>query len=258
MATMAHIRKAVRTCGLFPALLAALFVLSACGPAVKNPNFKGEAVPQLPPVDQEYRIHVGDKLSVKHFYNPDLSQDVVVRPDGKISLQLVHEVMAAGLTPAELSDTLIKKYGEHLEQPEITVVLNTFAGHRIFVGGEVGQSGARDLVGPTTVLQAVTMSGGFKETARTTEVIVMRRDANYKPFTIIVNMEVVMDGSNMSQDIVLQPYDMVLVPKSNIANVNAWLEQYIRRPIAIPREFLFYYQFYHDVFQNNNNSNNVF
>ncbi|MCE5244959.1 MAG: polysaccharide biosynthesis/export family protein [Syntrophobacteraceae bacterium] len=250
---MAHNGKGICSGIIVLALFAVLFILAACGPAVKNPNYSGANVPQLPPVESEYRINVGDKLTIKHFYNPDLSQDVVVRPDGKISLQLVHEVSVVGLTPAKLTETLIKSYGQHLEQPEITVIVSGFAGHKIYVGGEVGQGGVKELAGPTSVLQAITMSGGFRETARANEVVVMRRGSDYKPQTIVVNMKVVMDGTDMNQDILLQPYDLVLVPRSNIANINLFVEQYLRKPISLPREFLYYWQFYDDVVEGNRN-----
>ena len=207
-------------------------LMLACGPAVKNPVFVGAPGTQPPPLAAEYRISAGDRLNVKFFYNADLNQEVVVRPDGRISLQLVQEVMAAGLTPAELTEELGKGYSKHLEQPEITVIVNAFGGQRIYVGGEVGAPGLREIGGPTTALQAIAASGGFKDTARKDEVAVIRRGPENKPFIIALNLKKAMDGTDLSQDIYLVPYDTVLVPKSNIADVNLWTQQYIGNTLA--------------------------
>jgi protein involved in polysaccharide export with SLBB domain len=110
------------------------------------------------------------------------------------------------------------------------------------VDGEVTKSGMVTLVGFTTVLQAISQAGGVKDTARTTEVIVIRRGADNKPLVIPVNLDKAIDGTDMGQDIVLRPFDIVYVPKSPIANVNKWVDQYIRKniPISISTGFGFY------------------
>jgi polysaccharide biosynthesis/export protein len=207
--------------------LIGMSALCACGPAVKNPTLVGAPGTQAPPIAPEYRISPGDRLNVKFFYNADLSQEVLVRPDGRISLPLVHEVMAAGLTPNELTNELTESFGKHLEQPEIIVMVNAFGGQRMYVGGEVGAPGMREIVGPTTALQAIAASGGFKDTGRKEEVVLIRRGPENKPFVIALNLLKAMDGIDLSQDIYLVPYDIVLVPKSDIADVNLWMQQYI-------------------------------
>ena len=208
-------------------ILVLCFALCCCGPYSKNAVTVGAPGTLVPPTPQEYRIAIGDKISIKLFYNPDLNQEVTVRPDGKISLLLVHEMNAAGLTSSELTKELTENYGQYLQQPEVAVIVNSFAGQKVFVGGEVGAAGLKELVGPITVLQAVTMAGGFKDTARYNEVIVIRRDENNKPFTIKLDAEKAMKGIDLTQDIYLQPFDLVLVPKSNIADVDVWVQQYI-------------------------------
>lgn len=225
-------RPAKLRMGLLLVSLSGLFLLCSCGPAVINPTLVGAPGTQAPPLVSEYRITAGDRLAVKFFYNADLNQEVVVRPDGRISLQLVQEVMAAGLTPAELTEELGKGYSKHLEQPEITVIVNAFGGQRIYVGGEVGAPGLREIGGPTTALQAIAASGGFKDTARKDEVAVVRRGPENKPFIIALNLKKAMDGTDLSQDIYLVPYDTVLVPKSNIADVNLWTQQHITNFLA--------------------------
>src|SRR5208337_5042157 len=206
--------------------------LYGCGPYTKNARFAGAPDTQAPPVEQEYRIHVGDDIEVKLFYNPDLNQDVTVRPDGKIGLLLVHDVSVVGLTVPELTNLLNESYAKHLQQPEVAVIVDTFAGHRVFVDGEVTRPAAHALVGPTTVLQAIALAGGFKDTARLDEVVVIRRDVDNKPFAIALNLKNAMKGIDLSQDIYLQPYDIVVVPKSNIADVDLWVQQYIQGIIS--------------------------
>ena len=91
-----------------------------------------------------------------------------------------------------------------------------------------------DLIGGLmTVLPAISQAGGVKDTARTTEVIVIRRGADNKPLVIAVNLDKAIDGTDMSQDIILRPFDIVYVPKSPIANVNKWVDQYIRKNLPI-------------------------
>lgn len=216
-------------------------VLFGCGPFSKDSVPVGAPGTVAAPMEQDYRIHVGDRLAIRMFYNPDLNQEVTVRPDGRISLLLVHEVAAVGRTPAELTSALAESYSKYLQQPEIAVIVNSFGGNRVFVGGEVKEPGARDLVGPTTVLQAVMLSGGFKDTARTNEVVIIRRDDQGKAILIGLDAEAAMRGADPSQDIYVKPYDIVLVPRSNIADVDLWITQYIGIPFSVGSNFLLYY-----------------
>lgn len=223
-------------------LLVIPLVASCSGPYVKNPTPLGAPGTQASPVEEEYKIRVGDRLDIRLYYNSDLNQEVIVRPDGRISLQLVHEVTAAGLTPAQLNEVLTKEYDKHLEQPEVAVIVAGFGGHKVYVSGEVGAPGVREAAGPMTVMQAISASGGFKDTARVNEVVVIRRnDETFKPFPITVNLENTLKGTDMSQDILLMPYDIVFVPRSPIANVDLWVEQYINKPLSAPRDFLLFY-----------------
>jgi polysaccharide export outer membrane protein len=218
--------------------LTVVILLAACAPVVKqaSPGSTAEAqVPSYP--EREYKIQVGDQLDIKFFYNTELNEQVIVRPDGRISLQLVHEVMAAGLTPAELTTFLTKKYATELEKPEITVIIRSFGAQRVYVDGEVNHPGIINLVGPMTVLQSISQAGGLKDTARIHEAIVIRRKADNKPFIMTVNLSKAIDGTDVSQDIALMPLDIVYMPKSPIANLNQWVDQYIRRNLPIPFYF---------------------
>lgn len=212
-----------------------LFLLSACSTVVRNPtplDYPGVQAAAVPA--DEYHIQVGDQLDVKFFYQPELNESVTVRPDGRISLQLVQELKIVGMTPSQLTEKLTKAYSAELAKPSITVIVKAFNSQRVFVDGEVYKAGLVPMMGPMTVLQSIAQGGGMKDTARTSEVIVIRRVAENKVASLVVNLDYAIDGTDMRQDILLQPNDIVFVPKTPIANVDVWVDQYIRRLIPIP------------------------
>ncbi len=179
----------------------------------------------------EYRIQPGDILDIKFFYNKEFNEDgLPVRPDGRISLQLAHEIMAAGLTPEELTKSLAKKYASVLKNPEITVILRSFA-HRIYVDGEVESPGELEVAGPVTALQAIARAGGAKQSAQIDQVIVLRRSITGNAQVFELNLEDALTGEDLSQDLALLPQDIVYVPLLGIANVNKWVDLYLRKNI---------------------------
>jgi len=207
------------------------FVVLGCGPqqAVVAPVGGLVGPTQAPP---EYRIQPGDQLDIKFFYNPELNETVLVRSDGKISLQIVDDIQAAGLTPAQLDQELTRLYAQELQKPVITVLVRASTGHRIYVGGEVGTPSLLTLVPGMTALQAVINAGGFRETARPGAVIVIRKGPDNRAIPIRVDLEAdnPLNGEASGQgDIPLEPSDIVYVPKSLIAHANLFVNQYIER-----------------------------
>ncbi len=219
-------------------ILMILSLVAACGPVVKYPtavvNSPEIATARYPTV--EYRIQPGDTLEVRFYNNPELNETVTVRPDGKISLQLAPEARAAGLTPEELSRQLTGQYSQELRNPKIAVLVRTPASNRVYVGGEVFKPGVVSLLAPLTVFQSITEAGGLTNEARTKEIVIIRKGEK-KPIIFTVNLANVIDGSNLSEDVTLMPFDIVFVPKSPIANVDLWVDQYLRRLIPIPFGF---------------------
>lgn len=195
--------------------------------------------PESPPAfslastNSVYRIRPGDILDVKFYYNNDLNETVEVRPDGRISLQLVHDVQAASLSPNELLSILTRKYAPHLKDPEIAVILRSVTPDRIFVDGQVRKAGEIELLENMSIMQSIASAGGLKDTARAGEVLLIRRNGLERPFVSLVNLAAAMDGTDMSQNVMLKSDDIVYIPKSAIANVNTWVDQYIRRNIPI-------------------------
>ena len=181
---------------------------------------------QRPP---EYRMQPGDEMDIIFFFNPELNQTVFVRPDGKISLPVVDDVQAAGLTPSELDALITQIYARELRKPMVTVIVKTFTGRQVYVGGEVGKPGVVQLATHMTALQAVINAGGFLDTAKPEATLVIRQGGEADaPIPIRLDLEESIDGETTLGDIQLQPYDVVYVPKTWIANANVFVDQYIR------------------------------
>jgi protein involved in polysaccharide export with SLBB domain len=173
-----------------------------------------------------YKIAPGDELDIKFFYNPELNETITVRPDGMISLQLIDEIQAAGLKPADLDNKLTDLYSRELRKPVLTVIVRSFTRQRIYVGGEVNTPGLIVLPAGMTTLQAIFQSGGFRETADPAETLVIRKGENGKPVPLRIDLAAVMDADGGS-DFQLQADDIVFVPKSAIANANKFIDEYI-------------------------------
>ncbi len=219
-------------------LLGVCLLLLGCGSSVKNAIHPAPAGPRASAYDEQYRIQPGDTLDIKFFYSPELNEQVPVRPDGRISLQLSGEVMAAGKTPAELTEMLKEIYGKELKKPDVTVIVRTFGNQRVYVDGEVNRPGLVPLTGPTTLLQAISQAGGIKETGGASEVVVIRRYYENKPEILVVNTDNILNGTDLDGDIYMKPFDIVHVPRTGIANVNLWIDQYMNR--LIPRIGFFF------------------
>lgn len=186
-------------------------------PAQGTPEGDGQEE-DTPDIDEnQYVIQPGDTLSIKFFFNPELNEaDLIVRPDGHISLQLVHEVKAEGRTPAQLKALLEEKYAGQLKNPEIAVIVRSIREpYRIYVDGEVSRPGEFEIIGSLSVLQAIARAGGLKpDTAKKNDVKVIRRGLDGQPFVINIDLDKVLKKGDLSQDIRLLPYDILYVPRS--------------------------------------------
>jgi protein involved in polysaccharide export with SLBB domain len=216
-------------------LLLVVFVNSILGCASQNQAVQSAAPAASVPAQARakepapYIIQPGDEMDIKFFYNPELNELVTVRPDGKISLQLIDEIQASGKTPAELDKALTDFYARELRKPVITVIVRSTKGQRVYVGGEVTTQGMIELPPGMTALQAVFHAGGFLETAQPAEALVIRRGPENYPVPYRVNLTSAMNGNGEEADFRLQPDDVVYVPKSAIAEANKFVNQYIEK-----------------------------
>ncbi len=208
-------------------VLAALVFTAGCASTPKP--VLSMMPPQLAPVvTDDYIIHPYDLLEIKFYYNPELNETVTVRPDGRITLQMVDEVRAAGLTPAQLDEVLTQKYGLLLNQAMISVIVRNFTDQQVYVGGEVYLPQVMNLAGRMNALQAVLMAGGFKPDARISDVIIVSRGPDNKPVARKVNLKDALKGELDYDDYRLRPYDMVYVPQTMIASIDQFMTHIYR------------------------------
>ena len=177
-----------------------------------------------------YKVQVGDVLDVKLFLNPELNDEVTVRPDGMISTAVAEDVQAYGETPSQISDELRSRYRSNLQNPQISVVVRTFAPNRVYVGGEVNNPGEFVTVGPNlTVSQAIARAGGVKLSAQRGNVFVVRRGPGDKPQAYSVDYMGVISGEHPEADLRLQQYDVIYVPRTGVFEVWTFWNQFVQQ-----------------------------
>jgi polysaccharide biosynthesis/export protein len=169
------------------------------------------AQPTAVPLPAGYVIGAEDILSIRYWKDADLSTDVAVRPDGKISLQLLNDVEAAGLTPEQLRTRLMEQSKKYLEDPQITVIVKEINSRKVFITGEVQKAGPYPLTTSTTVLQLIALAGGLREYADGKNIVIVRNE-NGKSATYGFNYRDVISRKNLNQNIELKPGDTVIVP----------------------------------------------
>jgi polysaccharide export outer membrane protein len=189
--------------------------LSAADKKIKKddpPSVPGAAAksPGVAVVDpKSFVIGPEDILWIRVWNSPQVSGQVTVRPDGRITLQLLGEIQASGLTPEALTQVVfdgVSKFETH-DKSEVTVTVQQVNSRKYFIQGEVSRSGAFPLLLPTTVLEALVNAGGFREFANTKKIIIMRAGQQYH-----FNYKEVTHGKKMEQNILLQPGDQIIVP----------------------------------------------
>lgn len=159
----------------------------------------------------DYVIGPDDVLTIVFWREQDLSSEVVVRPDGKISLPLLNDTQASGLTPEQLRASLTKAADRYVEDPAVTVVVKAINSRKVFITGQVGKPGPYALSSPTTVLQLIAMAGGVLEYAKDERIVVMRTESG-RTVSHKFNYNQVSQGKNLQQNIELKPGDTIVVP----------------------------------------------
>jgi polysaccharide biosynthesis/export protein len=190
----------------------------ALGPAtgktkeeVENSVKAPPAIPALPtaaPVDPKtYIIGPEDILLVRVWREPELTGAMQVRPDGKITMQLIGEIDAAGQTPEGLKNKISELLQEYIVKPEVYVSIQSVQSRKYHIAGEVNRAGTFPLVVPTTILEALTNAGGFREFANTKKITILRKGKLLK-----FNWNDVVKGKNMEQNVLLENGDYIVVP----------------------------------------------
>lgn len=181
-----------------------------------------------------YRLYPGDQIDVVVPSAPELNRPgVTVGPDGRISLPLIPQTMAADLAPAQLEQRLTAAYAAQLIDPRVEVSLKASVPLRVFVGGEVGKAGVYDMPGDIDALQAVIMAGGFLTSAEPHACVVIRRSGDGRPMIRRVNLGRAVKDAPRTDQVALRRFDVVYVPRSAISNLGLWVQQYLRDVVPV-------------------------
>jgi polysaccharide biosynthesis/export protein len=159
----------------------------------------------------DFIIGSDDVLNIVFWRDKDMSTEVQVRPDGKISLPLLNDVQASGLTPEQLRLSIVEKADKLLEDPSVSVVVKTINSRRVYITGQVGKPGIYPLLEKTTVLQLIAMAGGVGDYADSKKIQIVRTE-NGKPVSRKFNYQDFIKGKNVAQNIELKSGDTVIVP----------------------------------------------
>ena len=190
-------------------LVVALILALSCS---KHP-----AVDTLPPPHvayperESYIIGPSDALEINVWKEPDLTKQVVVRMDGKITLPLINDLQAANLTLLELQENIEEKYQDFVEVPEVTVILLASNSRKIYMLGKIGSPGEYALTKETTFLQAVSIAGGFQKWANKSNIRLIRKIEGEER-TFRIDYDALISGKDLKQNILLLPDDIIYVP----------------------------------------------
>jgi polysaccharide export outer membrane protein len=195
--------------------LGAVIVLLALAIPVRAQDGSGKTSPAEPPrsavADPNYIIGAQDVISVSVWKEAELTREVPVRPDGKISMPLLNDVQAAGLTPSQLADQITVGLKKFVTDPQVTVIVAQINSQRVYILGEVTRAGAYPLLPQMTFLQALSSAGGFTIFANVKKIYLLRQE-NGKQERYPFDYKQVIAGKNSEQNIILRAGDTIVVP----------------------------------------------
>ena len=183
--------------------------------------------------EQSYTIQPGDELGVDFYLNPEFDDQVAVSPDGKITLRLIGQVQASGITPPQLAQEIDRKYLTELRSPDAVVHVKNMPARQVYVQGQVNKPGAFPLQTGMTTLQALADAGGVTPDAADDSVVLIRRDACGRPAGERLNIASAVKSPGNGEDAALMPYDVIVVPRSRIADIDLFVKHYIRDALPI-------------------------
>lgn len=172
-----------------------------------------------------YSLCVGDEIEVKFYYHPELNDSTTIRPDGRISLVLVDEVVAEGLTPEQLDEKLTCLYDEKLDRVELTVIVRGYSSQQVFIDGEIKNPQPISLRSKMTVMQAIIAAGGIKDTADMQSVLLIRPLSKKK--VTVFRIDIATPDKWAENNPFLKPLDIIYIPKTFIARANLFVQQYL-------------------------------
>ena len=207
--TTLGIRARVTAAGVSGLLLVFLAACSSFQRGILTPP--PPPAPPAPVLPSDYVLGVDDVIGVVFFGEKDLSVDAQVRPDGNVTLPLINEMRAAGLTPGQLREQITAAARKYLQDPNVTVVVRAMNSRKVFITGLVFKPGQYTLTGPTTVVQLIAMAGGLQEYADKDKILIMRTE-NGRAVSYPFNYDDILRQRNLPQNIELKPGDTIIVP----------------------------------------------
>lgn len=184
----------------------------------------------------EHRLGMGDRLNVFFPLTPENNEEILVAPDGSVALKITGRLKAQGLTVDQLQLVIQEAAAKNLRNPMVVAALADSRSARIVVGGQVRNPGSFLINARPTVMEAVMLAGGLNPESRMNEVIVLRMRPDNTAMLRRVDLQRFISRGDMSENIRLQPEDMIFVPRSRVAEVNWWVEEYINRMLPFGRQ----------------------
>lgn len=200
-----------------------LFVLFASAAQAQTTSDKAPRLGTFDP-NPRYRLNPGDVVEVQYRYTPEYNQTVTIQPDGFVSLEIVGDVKMGELNLKEARELLISRATERLKEPEITLVLKEFQKPYFVIAGEVTQPGKFEMREKVTALQAVMLAGGFKDSARSSQIVLFRRINSETAEVKLINLKSIKRTSELEKDLELEPGDMLFVPKNRLAKIERFMK----------------------------------
>ncbi len=194
----------------------------------------------------EYRLGFGDVVEIKFFNNNEYNEIVAVRPDGKISLQRIGDVDVVGMPVSELDSIITESYSEILVNPEATVIVREFGGQCVYVMGEVMHPGSYDITKGMSLLRAITTAGGPLSSAKMNSIILVRGNEQMNLTAERINLMPRSLESVLDNDVPIQPYDLVYVPRTFIADLETFASQ-IYKVVVPPLDLATRFQYYNAI-----------
>jgi polysaccharide biosynthesis/export protein len=214
----------LRRISSFACLLIALWAVAA--PMRANTNDDPTKRTDAPKLQHRprYTLRAGDVLELQYRYTPEFNQTVTVLPDGYLNVNLIGDVKVSDLTVAQAHDLIIEKLQTRLNEPELNIVLKEFQQPYVVVAGEVGKPGKLDMRENMTAMQAVLLSGGFKESAQTGQVLLFRKINEDTAEIKVLNLTKLKKASDLERDVQLEAGDMMFVPRDKIEKLSRYIK----------------------------------
>lgn len=221
--------------------LVAMLALAACGTTQSIHPREREPQRFAPWSDAApaYRLGVGDRLKIDYLLTPELTQEAVVEPDGFVSLRAAGRLAAQNLTPSDLETAVQAASARRLRQPIVSLSVTEARSARIIVGGAVLRPGVYPLSARASTLEAIMLAGGFSPESRMDQVVVIRQRPGADAMLRTVDLRRFVESGGADAGIALASEDIVFVPRSRIAEVDLWIDQYVNRLLPFSRSIAY-------------------